>query len=169
MDCQWYTIFCKPRKEAQVADYLRSQNIDVYYPTYRVKPVNPRASKVRAFFPRYLFVHAELASIGESALQWVPGAVGLVKFGGAPAVVPDEFVDHLQERIAQIEAAGGLHLDGLEQGDPVRIKHGPFAGFDAIFDVNLSGAERVQVLLHWLGREMKVKVNANVIEKRRRR
>lgn len=169
MVAQWYTIFCKPHKEAQVADYLRSQNIDVYYPVLRVKPVNPRASKIRAYFPRYIFVHTDLETTGMSTLQWVPGAVGLVKFGGEPAIVPDAFIDYLQERIAEIQAAGGLHLDGLKQGDPVRIKDGPLAGYDAIFDVHLSGAERIQLLLHCLGRETKVKVNASMIEKRKRR
>jgi transcriptional antiterminator RfaH len=78
-------------------------------------------------------------------------------------------MDTLKTRINEVEAAGGLHLDGLKQGDSVKIKSGPFAGYDAIFDLRLSGKDRVQVLLHWMGREMKVKLNANGIEKRRRR
>lgn len=169
MTAQWYTMFSKPRKELQVANYLQSNDIEVYLPILRVNPINPRAAKVRPYFPRYLFVYADLEEIGINALQWLPGAVGLVQFGGEPAVVPDQFVSDLQERIAEIEAAGGLHLDGLKKGDRVEIKDGPFAGYEAIFDLRLSGEERVQVLLHWLGREMAVKVNANVIEKRRRR
>jgi transcriptional antiterminator RfaH len=153
----------------QVANYLRSNHIEVYHPTLRVKPVNPRAAKVRPYFPRYLFVHADLDAVGVGALQWVPGAVGLVSFDGEPAIVPDHFVHELRGRLADIEAVGGLELDGLEQGDPVEITHGPFTGQEAIFDMRLSGEERVQVLLHWLGREMKVKLNAHAVAKRRRR
>ena len=166
---QWYTIISKPRKEIQVANYLRSQDIAVYHPTIKVNPVNPRSARIRSYFPRYLFVNADLDEVGTSTLTWVPGAVGLVEFGGEPAVVPDIFIGKLQERIAEINTAGGLHLDGLEKGDTVRITSGPFAGYDAIFDAHLSGEERVQVLLHWLGREMKTKLNANAIEKRRTR
>ena len=169
MGTGWYTIYCKPRKELQVANYLRSNNIEVYHPTLRVKPVNPRASKIRPYFPRYLFVHCDLESTGVSALKWTPGAVGLVEFGGQPAVVPDVFIHTLRKRIAEVEAAGGLNLHGLKQGDRVEIKGGPFAGHEAIFDLHLSGEKRVQVLLHWLGRETKVKLNANAIEKKSRR
>lgn len=170
MNAQWYTIFCKPNKEAQVADYLHN-NVDVtiYHPTLRVKPVNPRASKTRPYFPRYIFVHTDLETIGFHALRWIPGAIGLVEFGGEPAIIPAEFIRALRQRIAEIEAAGGLQLDGLEHGDPVCVKHGPFAGYDAIFDTRLSGEKRVQVLLYWMGREMKVKLSSNVLEKRRKR
>ena len=70
----WYALQTKPRKEMQVNSYLSSHRIEVFYPTAAVKPVNPRASKVRAYFPNYLFVKADLEAIGLSALQWVPGA-----------------------------------------------------------------------------------------------
>ena len=89
MDAHWYAIFSKPRKEVQVGSYLRTQGITTFFPTYRVKPVNPRSSTTRAFFPRYLFVHANLSETGMGALQWIPGAVGIVQFDGAPASVPD--------------------------------------------------------------------------------
>ena len=169
MTAQWYTIFTKPHKEIQVADYLQSNDLEVYLPTLKGKPTNPRSAKIRSYFPRYLFVRTELASVGISALKWIPGAVGLVEFDYEPAIVPDLFVDTLKRRIDEIESAGGLHLHGLQQGDTVKIKNGPFTGFEAVFDVRLSGQDRVQVLLHWMGREMKVKLNANGIEKHRRR
>jgi len=165
---QWYTLFCQSRKEFQVAQYLQSHDIEVYHPTLKIKPVNPRASKIKSYFPRYLFVHADIDSLGTSTLKWIPGVVGLVEYGGEIAAVSDDFINALQQRINEIELAGGLHLEGLQQGDAVHIKGGPFTGYDAIFDYRLSDEERVQVLLHWMGRELRVKVNANVIEKQRR-
>ncbi|HVO69796.1 MAG TPA: transcription termination/antitermination NusG family protein [Aggregatilineaceae bacterium] len=163
----WYVLHSKPHKENQINAYLQSQNLETFYPTLRVQPVNPRASKIRPYFPGYLFVRADLDAVGVSALQWIPGAVGLVSFDGQPGTVPDYVIRELRQRIAEIEAAGGLTLDGLKQGDPVRITHGPFAGYEAIFDMRLSGAERVQVLLQMLGRLVKVQVTASEIEKRR--
>jgi transcription elongation factor/antiterminator RfaH len=162
----WYVLHSKPHKENQINAYLQSQNLETFYPTLRVKPVNPRASKIRPYFPGYLFVHADLEAVGLSALQWIPGATGLVSFDGQPGTVPDHVIRELQERIERIEAAGGLTFDGLKQGDPVRITQGPFAGYEAIFDMRLSGSERVQVLLEMLGRLVKVRTNANTIEKR---
>ncbi len=163
----WYALQTKPRKESQVDSYLRSNQVEVFYPTAKVRPVNPRAAKIRPYFPRYLFVHADLEDVGVSALQWIPGGIGLVRFGGEPAIVPDNFVYELRRRVAEIRAAGGLHLDGLKPGDIVNITDGPFAGYEAIFDLRLSGEDRVQVLLQWLGRKLQVRVNADAIEKKR--
>jgi transcriptional antiterminator RfaH len=163
----WYTLHTHPHRELQVVRYLHSNHILTFYPTLKVKPVNPRSSHTRGFFPRYLFVQADLAAVGLNGLQWIPGAVGLVSFGGEPAVVTDAFIHELNRRVARIEQAGGLHLDGLKQGDQVQIVKGPFTGYEAVFDVHLPAEERVQLLLHWLGREVKVKVNANAVEKRR--
>jgi len=78
-------------------------------------------------------------------------------------------VKAIRRRVQEIREAGGLTFDGLEQGDPVRITDGPLKGYEAIFDLRLSGSERVQVLLQMLGRQMRVTVNANAIERVRRR
>lgn len=164
----WYALFSKPRKELQVASYLHAKSFEVFHPTLRVKPVNPRASTIRSFFPRYLFVRADLAVDGRGILQRVPGSVGLVEFDGEAPPIADHIIAELRRRIADIEAAGGLQLEGLRHGDPVRIAQGPFAGYHAIFDTRLGGDERVQVLLQWLGRAVKVKVDAHVVEKRPR-
>jgi transcription elongation factor/antiterminator RfaH len=162
----WYVLHSKPHKENQINAYLQSQNLETFYPTLRVQPINPRSSKIRPYFPGYLFVRADLEATGLSALQWIPGAVGLVSFDGQPGTVPDHVIRELRQRVEQIEAAGGLTADGLKPGDQVRITHGPFAGYEAIFDMRLSGSERVQVLLEMLGRLVKVQTHANAIEKR---
>jgi len=62
----WYVIHSKPRKENQVNAYLRTQGFETFYPTLRVQPVNPRASRIRPYFPRYLFVHADLDEVGDN-------------------------------------------------------------------------------------------------------
>ena len=160
---QWYVIQTKPKKETQVYNYLLTKGVDVYYPCVRVKPVNPRASKLRPYFPRYIFVHVDLEAAGEGLFQWLPGAVGLVRFGDEPARVQDHYIHELKRRIDQIRTAGGLHLDGLKRGDRVRITSGPFAGYEAIFDDRLSGEERARVLLQWLGRQLAVTVNTDAI------
>lgn len=164
----WYVIQSKPNKENQVYTYLVSRDIEVFYPTYEIKPVNPRSARIRPYFPRYMFVHVDLEAVGISALKWFPGAIGLVHFDGYAAPVPDAVIHQIKERIEQVRAAGGPVFDGLKQGDPVRITSGPLAGYEAIFDLRLSGSERVQVLLDMLGRLVRVKVDASAIEKKTR-
>lgn len=158
---QWYALHVKPNKELQVYRYLRSstQDVDVYYPSYTVEPVNPRSKRIRPFFPRYLFVEAMLEEVGESALQWIPGAVGLVRFGGEPAIVPEHFIHDLKSRVVAFEKAGGPPGDDLKEGDRVRVASGPFADYEGVFHARLSGEERVHVFLEWLGKRMTVNMN----------
>ena len=49
-----------------------------------------------------------------------------------------------------LEIQGVVKIDGLKQGDVVQIEHGPFEGYEAIFDARLPGNERVRVLLQLL-------------------
>jgi transcriptional antiterminator RfaH len=174
---QWYALHAKPHKERQVAQHLRQRKLEVYLPLVRVNPVNPRSARIRPYFPCYLFVKADLQAIGLGALQWTPGLRRLVEFDGQPAVVPNQFVHELQRRLAQVQAAGGLILEGLGRGDPVRIVAGPFAGYEAVFDSRLPGSERVRVLLQLIaasqrrggGRLVPVELNAGSVAKARSR
>ena len=49
--------------------------------------------------------------------------------------------------------AGGLALARIEHGDPVLIREGSFTGYQAIFDVRISGHDRVRVLSSLLNRQ----------------
>ena len=150
MSQQWYVMRSKPNKESFLWDQLNLQGIECYYPRLRVKPVNPRSRTIKPYFPGYLFVRVDLEQINLSALQWMPGAAGLVSFGGEAASVPNFLVNTIRNRVDQINAAGGETLAGLKKGQTVRIQGGPFAGYKAIFDTRLSGNERVRVLLELL-------------------
>lgn len=166
-DQNWYAIHSKPRKEAQVYGYLASRNVEVFYPTIRVKPVNPRSSKVRPYFPGYLFVRTALEETGTSALEWIPGADGLVSFGGEPATISENFIQELRHRLAEMKVVQESGVNRFKTGDQVLIVSGTFRGYDAVFDTKLNSDQRVQVLLSWLGRQMKVEVEANFVERRR--
>lgn len=165
MGMMWYVLHTKPQKENQVYNYLESHDLEVFYPSIQIKPVNPRASKVRPLFPRYMFVHVDLAATGTSAMRWIPNAIGLVQFGEEPASVADHVVRALKRRITEIAEVGGLVFDGLQRGDPVRITQGPLAGYDALFDMRLSGTERVQLLLNMSGRQVRVQTSSWAIER----
>ncbi len=166
----WYVLRTKPLKEEFLRDQLDLQGIEVYCPRIRVHVVNPRARKVKPYFPGYLFAHVDLNEISPSTLQWMPGAGGLVSFGGEPAFVPDSLIQVLCQRVDVIEKAGGEQLVSLKQGDTVVIKDGPFAGYDAIFDTSISGSERVRVLLKLLrSRQIAVELPTGQIERKKQR
>ena len=138
----------------------------MFFPSLKVKPVNPRSAKERSYFPGYMFVRADLAVAGTDAYRWLPGAHGLVKVGGETAVVQDSLIAELKAHLQEIQAAGGLNMAEIQPGDQVRISEGPFAGYDAIFDAYLPGNQRVQVLLAFLSSHPQpVKLDPSAIRK----
>ncbi len=167
MASHWYVIRSKPRKEDIVWRQLQARGLENYYPRIRVHPVNPRARKVKPYFPGYLFVHVDLEDLGLSTFQWMPHTLGFVSFDGEPAPVPGHIVQGLQKRIQEINEAGGEVFDGLERGDKVRIHDGPFSGYEAVFDTRLPGEERVRVLLRLINdkRQVPVDLQAGQIRK----
>jgi transcription elongation factor/antiterminator RfaH len=146
----WYVIRSKPNKEEFLAEQFAAYGIRVFYPRIRVKTVNPRARKVKAFFPSYLFVEVDLETTSASTLHWMPGAVNLVSFDGRPAPVPDTLISAIERQVEQINASQENFVKGLKPGDVVVIHGGAFAGYEAIFDGHLPGRERVRVLLNFL-------------------
>ncbi len=166
MSIFWYTLSSHPHKEEVLWRHLETQGYEVFYPRLRVNPVNPRARKIRPYFPGYMFVHLDLEETGLSAFQWMPHSKGLVSFGGEPAVVPDALVFAVRKRVEEIAAAGGEVLEGLHSGDSIVIHSGPFAGYEAIFDEQLPGSERVRVLLKMLSdQNVPLELNAGQIRK----
>lgn len=164
----WYCIRSKPNKEEFLCSQLQASQIETFYPRLRVKPVNPRASKVRPYFPGYMFVHVDLDKIGTNALHWMPGALGLVFYGSQPAAVQEELVNAIRNRVEAVNAAGAEWLAGLKPGDPVRIKAGPFAGYEGIFDLRLPDRERVRVFLTLLeDQQMRLELPALHIQRER--
>jgi transcriptional antiterminator RfaH len=146
----WYVMHSKPQKEQWLYRQLSALDIDSYYPCVRTQSGKPTSSRVRPYFPGYVFINVDLQQIGLSVLQWIPGSLGLVSFGGEPACVPEGLLQRIRHRVDEINDSQSKMLKGLRPGDQVVIHSGPFAGYDAIFCTQLRGSERVQVLLRVL-------------------
>ena len=160
----WYVVRCKPHKEEFLAEQMQLRSIEIFNPRIRVQTVNPRARKVRPYFPGYVFVWLDLEKTGAFSMQYIPGAAGLVSFGGEAALVPDGLIHAIRQRVDEINHAGGELFDLLRMGETVVIHSGPFAGYEAIFDARLPGSDRVRVLLKLLkNRQMPVDLPAGQI------
>lgn len=169
MTVAWYAMRSKPNKEEFLAGQLQTYGLEVFLPLLHVKPVNPRARKYRPYFPNYLFVQADLTAINISDLNWMPGAAGLVSFGGEPASVPDLLIVTLKKQIEHHNASLREAQSDFQRGDVVLIESGPFAGYEAVFDTHISGQERVRVLLSLLQRrQMPVEIASRHIRRVKR-
>lgn len=168
MTIHWYAISSHPNKEDALFSHMESLEVEVFYPCLKVNPVNPRSRKFRAYFPGYMFVHADLEKSGISFFNWMPHSKGIVSFGGEPSPVPDGLIVAIRQKVLEIAASGGESLAGINPGDTVVIENGPFAGYEAIFDERISGNERVRVLLKMLSsRQLPMEIKASSIRKKK--
>jgi transcription antitermination factor NusG len=161
---KWYVAHSKPRNEELLWKQFCLRGIESFYPCINVPTVNPRARRVQPYFPGYLFVHINLELIGKSTLEWIPGGIGLVSFGNEPAFVPDKLICEIKQRIEQLKMFSKENTVTLCKGDNVAIHAGIFTGYDGIFDIQLSGTDRVRVLLSLLdNRLIPVEMHASCI------
>ncbi|HEY7556792.1 MAG TPA: transcription termination/antitermination NusG family protein [Candidatus Binatia bacterium] len=161
---RWYAIRSKPNREKEVQKRLRDLGIEVFLPWMRAR----RRRRGRhqwvlvPLFPGYLFSFLDLVVSGKTA-RYVPGVRDFLKFGSHVAEVSQQIIDELRERCP----GGVAEIDPLRlaPGEIVRIQEGPFAGVEAIFQRALKDSERVAVLLEILGRQTKLELPAEAIEK----
>lgn len=167
----WYALHAKPHKEHQVEAILNARGIQVFFPTVPVPPRRGRPA-FRAYFPRYLFVHTDLDQVGLWTLHYIPGASGVVMFGGIPARIDDAVIGALKERLVRVQPSnrpGRVIVDDrgeiIEPGDRVAVTSGPLADLEAVFDHRLSASGRVRVLVHLLQRWTAVEMDAAALQK----
>ena len=162
---RWYVMHSKPQKEAFLRERLRIQRIEVYLPSIRVKPVNPRARKEQPFFPGYLFANVDLEKISISELRRIPGLIGMVSYGGEPAYIGDALIRAIQQQVEEINDSTNRYVDRFRSGDLVVINDGPFANYKAMFDCRLSDQDRVRVLLELLqGQKIRLELSGRQLQ-----
>jgi transcriptional antiterminator RfaH len=160
----WHVVNCKPRQEAVAEEHLRRQNFEVYLPRIAMRQRRNGAWRegVQALFPRYIFVRVDRFQQNTAPIRSTRGAVGLVRFGGEPAVMPDAVLAAIHAR----EMAGtGLHADParrFQSGERISVIEGPLAGLEGIYASD-DGAQRAVILMELLGKTNRVRVSRDWI------
>jgi transcriptional antiterminator RfaH len=159
----WYVVHTKPQQEALAASMLEERlSLTVFLPEVR-RRIRGHLRRT-PLFPGYLFVEIDLESTEASAVNTTPAVIRLVAFGGRPQPVSGRVIGALQARLAEIDEQGGLPQHPFRVGDRVRLKEGPLAGLEAVFVGPMRPAERVRVLLEFLGQEQEALVPVEDLE-----
>lgn len=146
-DLQWYLVHSKARQEDVAELNLRLLGIETFCPRLReLKSTRNKAQgEGEVLFPGYFFVRVNMKT-GYRKVTYAHGVLRVVKFGMGPAVVEEEIIDSIRERVHN-----GFVLPppsaSLESGQTVSIRKGPFQGFEAIFEQELNGPQRVALLM----------------------
>lgn len=162
----WHAVMCKPRQEAIAEENLLRQGYEVYLPRLVTRQRSRGAWReiVQALFPRYLFVRVRQLCQNVAPIRSTRGAIGLVRFGAEPAIVPAALIESIR---ARAEGTTGLHADPARQfreGEKVAVMEGPLSGMEGIFSSE-DGEKRAILLLELLGKTNPVKVQRDWISR----
>lgn len=160
----WYLVVTKPQSEFKAQENLLRQGYETYLPlvqtSYRRNGRNVK--RTEAFFPRYLFISLNKETDNWSPIRSTIGVAGLIRFGGLPAVVPENLVINLKNNEDEF-GLQSIEKKELKQGDKVEIIDGPFQGHNAIYQ-KMKSAERVSVLLDIVGKNTQVTLSIHELE-----
>jgi len=159
----WYAVQVKRFCERRVLHHLTMKSIPAFLPliecTRRHRSTR-RLTRLEPLFPGYVLVRLrspEHSPAGWQAVRWGPGVRRILGTDEVPTPVPDEAVTAIQRRVKDL----GYVRPGLRfpEGSRVRLRCGPFAGLEAVFDCQVSRNGRVRVLLELLGQVRRAEVD----------
>jgi transcription antitermination factor NusG len=160
-DLGWYAIRVRPRAEKLVAAALRGKEYEEFLPLY---PKRSRWSdRVKVIdcplFPGYVFCRGSLA--GHAPLVTTPSVIGILTFGGKPAIISEQEIDAVKTVLRSgFSAEPWLYL---RDGDRVRIVSGSLAGIEGLL-VRSKNEWRVVLSVDVLCRSIAVEVDRHWLE-----
>lgn len=151
---EWYVVRTKPHQEDVAQLSLLRGSIEVMCPRIQERRVIRRKVQQVAspLFPGYIFAKCLRTEL--RMVQYARGVQDLVSFGSGPAVVSQEIVDEISQRLERRMVVRATHR--FIPGDVVRIQDGPLFGLEAVFDRELIGQERAMLLMRMLACQVRV-------------
>lgn len=153
MSLSWCVVQSKPHQERKALTHLQNQGFEAWLPVIQVEKI--KAGKIvsasQPFFSRYLFVRMNPQQDDWAPIRSTQGVSQLLRQGHQLSVVPDVYMDDLQQRVATSSQKAAL-----EAGDVLEIVSGPFKSLAATFQKMVqmkSGEERAMAFLSILGKE----------------
>ena len=154
----WYAIRTKPRQEERAIENLTSWGITTLAP--RLKGANGRRDS--HLFPGYIFARFEGPRMLHD-IHFTRGVAYVVSFGGVPATISAELIAEIYGRMDENGIIRNTTM--LNPGDHVVIQSGLLRNFVGVFERNLSGTERVQILLHTVSYSARVEIPRSEVAK----
>lgn len=175
MNKNWYIVHVQSGFEARAKEAIverikrqkkESKFDEILIPAETVLEVKKgeKKSKLKKFFPGYLFVKMELSDETWHLVRHTPRVTGFV--GGAinPPPVPEEEVLRITQQIKEGKLKPKMTIE-FEKGESVRVKEGPFANFHGVVDEVNPEKGRLKVLVSIFGRSTPIDLEFGQVEK----
>jgi len=126
----------------------------MFFPLPVSQPNKPALTPHSPYFPGYRFVKVDLECDGFATLQYIHYSNGLLRFGGDLAIVPEELIQSLRRKMAQLNSEEWKPLEvRFKPGKSVVIEDGVLNGYECLFDESLTCTERSRILIQVLGQQ----------------
>jgi transcriptional antiterminator RfaH len=154
----WYAVRTKPRQEERAVENLGSWGVTTLAPRIKGNG-NGRESHL---FPGYIFARFDSGKMLQD-IRFTRGVAYVVSFGGVPAAISEELI---QEINARTDDNGVVRIaPALSPGDTVMIRSGLLRNFVGVFERELPGSERVQILLRTVAFSARAEVSRYEVAK----
>ena len=159
----WFVVWTESRAEKMVESRIASLGLEPWLPTVTERRRwSDRWREVETpLFPGYLFARP--------AAQWhtvlhTPGVLTVVKSGGRPAQISDNFIQQLRGAITR----GGTTVQPIpaearfEPGDEVIVQDGPLRGIRGVVR-EVRGARQLIIWVSAIARGVALKIGAALV------
>lgn len=152
---EWYCVRTQTKREHIAAGHLRElEGVEVFCPRLRYRKPTRRGPVwwLEPLFPGYLMAKFILAE-NERMVTFCQGVRGLVRFGSEIPSISQDFVESLRAEFKPDESGTETMTitHSLQTGDEVEVASGPLAGMSGVIVAITPAAERVKILLEFLG------------------
>jgi transcription antitermination factor NusG len=158
---RWLAAYTRSRHEAVVADQLQQKGLATLLPTYeRLSRWSDRVQRIRApLFPGYVFVC--VAETDRTRVLQTSAVVTIVSRGGKPVPLSGEDMQKLRlcaENPSLLEPHPFLLI-----GQRVRVKHGPFEGWEGVL-VEKKNSSRLVMTVEQIMRSVSIDLHGADVE-----
>jgi len=160
----WFCLRAQPKREHIAAACLRQiPEVEVFCPRIRFRKPASRGPVwfIESMFPGYLFARFDYLAFHRQ-IRHRPGVNGFVQFGERLGVLPDTLIREIKTRAGTDEIVEVSRA--LEPGQEVEIRQGPFQGLNALVTRIMTARERVEILIEWMGRTLRVEAGVTDLE-----
>ena len=157
----WLAAYTRSRHEIQVAEQLKLKEIESLLPTFeKFTRWKDRVRRSQSpLFPGYVFVHASDAE--RTPVLQTSGVVNIVSVAGRSAPLQESEIERLRAcgaYASEVEPHPFLRI-----GQRVRVKHGPFAGWEGIL-LEKQNRTRLVITVEQIMKSVAVNLNGADVE-----
>lgn len=165
----WFCLRTQLKHEKIAAQHLSLMgDVEVFNPRIRFT----RRTRIgpmpvtESMFPNYLFARFDWRT-AFNRVNYAPGVSCVVGFGERYPIIPDEAIAEIKAALGEEEIR--VVEDGPTPGEQVELTGRAFTGLQGIVTRVIPGAQRVSVLMDFLGRQINVEVGMDSIVRTERR